>query len=43
VDAGDPPLRVVFGKAPLAIATADHESRLKTWNDWQPVAEQAHG
>jgi hypothetical protein len=43
VDAEEPPLRVFFGKAPLAIATADYESRLETWNEWQPVAEQAHG
>jgi NAD(P)-dependent dehydrogenase (short-subunit alcohol dehydrogenase family) len=43
VDADEPPLRVFFGKAPLGIATADYEARLKTWNDWQSVAEQAHG
>jgi NAD(P)-dependent dehydrogenase (short-subunit alcohol dehydrogenase family) len=43
VDAEEPPLRVFFGKAPLGIATADYESRLKTWNEWQPVAEEAHG
>ena len=43
VDAERPPLRVFFGKQPLQIATADYESRLKTWNEWQPVAEEAHG
>ena len=43
VDAEEPPLRVFFGEAPLAIATADDESRLKTWNEWQPVALEAHG
>jgi NAD(P)-dependent dehydrogenase (short-subunit alcohol dehydrogenase family) len=43
VDAEEPPLRVFFGEAPLAIATADYESRLATWNEWQPVAVQAHG
>ncbi len=43
VDADEPPLRVFFGKAPLGIAAADYESRLKTWNEWQPVAEKAHG
>ena len=43
VDADDPPLRVFLGRAPLAIATADYESRLATWNAWQPVAEAAHG
>ena len=43
VDAEEPPLRVFFGEAPLAIATADYESRLKTWNDWQHVALTAQG
>lgn len=43
VDAEDPPLRVFFGAAPLAIATADYESRLKAWHEWQPVALEAHG
>ena len=43
VDADEPPLRIFFGKAPLAIATADYESRLKTWNEWQPVSVEAFG
>jgi NAD(P)-dependent dehydrogenase (short-subunit alcohol dehydrogenase family) len=43
VDAEEPPLRVFFGEAPLGIATADYESRLKTWNDWQHVALLAQG
>jgi NAD(P)-dependent dehydrogenase (short-subunit alcohol dehydrogenase family) len=43
VDAEQPPLRVFFGEAPLGIATADYESRLKTWNEWQPVAVEAGG
>jgi NAD(P)-dependent dehydrogenase (short-subunit alcohol dehydrogenase family) len=43
VDADEPPLRCFFGKAPLGIAEADYESRLKTWREWQPVAELAHG
>jgi len=43
VDSDDPPLRVFFGSAPLAIATADYESRLKTWNDYQDLAVEAHG
>ncbi|MGZ4752921.1 MAG: SDR family oxidoreductase, partial [Oryzihumus sp.] len=38
VDAENPPLRVFFGEAPLAIATADYESRLATWNEWQPLS-----
>jgi NAD(P)-dependent dehydrogenase (short-subunit alcohol dehydrogenase family) len=43
VDAEEPPLRVFFGAAPLAIATKDYASRLKTWNDWQPVSLLAQG
>jgi NAD(P)-dependent dehydrogenase (short-subunit alcohol dehydrogenase family) len=43
VDSDDPPLRVFFGKVPLSIATADYESRLATWNTWQPLSIAAHG
>ncbi|WP_232524665.1 SDR family oxidoreductase [Nocardioides mangrovicus] len=43
VDADEPPLRVFFGQAPLDIATKDYESRLATWNEWQPVALEAQG
>ncbi len=43
VDADEPPLRVFFGASPLAIAKADYESRLATWERWQPVAELAQG
>ena len=43
VDAEDPPLRIFFGDGPLAIATADYESRLATWREWEPVSIAAHG
>lgn len=43
VDADEPPLRVFFGSSPLGIAKADYESRLATWEEWQPVAERAQG
>ncbi|ARC56374.1 putative oxidoreductase [Frondihabitans sp. 762G35] len=43
VDAEQPPLRIFFGRAPLEIATKDYESRLATWNEWQPVSLEAHG
>lgn len=43
VDSENPPLRVFFGEAPLGIAKADYESRLKSWEEWQPVALEAHG
>ena len=43
VDAENPPLRIFFGEAPLAIATKDYESRLATWQEWQAVSVAAHG
>ncbi|AEV85711.1 short-chain dehydrogenase [Actinoplanes sp. SE50] len=43
VDAENPPLRVFFGNAALAIATADYESRLAEWQRWQPVSIEAQG
>ena len=43
VDAPEPPLRVFFGAAPLQVAKADYENRLKTWEEWQPVAVEAQG
>jgi NAD(P)-dependent dehydrogenase (short-subunit alcohol dehydrogenase family) len=43
VDAEQPPLRVFFGAAPLELAKADYEQRLRTWEEWQSVAELAQG
>ena len=43
VDATPPPLRVFFGAGPLELAKADYASRIKTWEEWQPVAELAQG
>jgi NAD(P)-dependent dehydrogenase (short-subunit alcohol dehydrogenase family) len=43
VDAEQPPLRIFLGTAPLGIATADYESRLATWREWQDVAASAQG
>ncbi|GAA4720233.1 SDR family oxidoreductase [Nocardioides conyzicola] len=43
VDADEPPLRAFLGSAPLGIATADYESRLASWREWQPNAELAQG
>jgi NAD(P)-dependent dehydrogenase (short-subunit alcohol dehydrogenase family) len=43
VDAPAPPLRVFFGDGPLAIATADYESRLALWREWEPLSIAAHG
>jgi NAD(P)-dependent dehydrogenase (short-subunit alcohol dehydrogenase family) len=43
VDAPNPPLRVFFGTAPLGIATADYESRLAEWKQWQHLSELSQG
>ena len=43
IDAENPPLRVFFGELPLQLAKADYESRLKTWEEWQPVSVLAQG
>jgi len=43
VDAEKPPLRVFFGELPLTLAKADYENRLRTWEEWQPVAIEAQG
>ena len=43
VDADEPPLRLFLGTAPLQIATADYESRLATWREWESVSTAAQG
>jgi NAD(P)-dependent dehydrogenase (short-subunit alcohol dehydrogenase family) len=43
VDSDNPPLRMFLGESPLRIATADYESRLAAWREWQPVAAAAQG
>ena len=43
VDSDQPPLRVFFGAAPLAIAKADYASRIETWEAWDDVAQLAQG
>jgi NAD(P)-dependent dehydrogenase (short-subunit alcohol dehydrogenase family) len=43
VDAEYPPLRIFFGDGPLRTATADYESRLAEWREWEPVSIEAHG
>jgi NAD(P)-dependent dehydrogenase (short-subunit alcohol dehydrogenase family) len=42
VDAENPPLRIFLGDGPLSLATADYESRLETWREWEPVSVAAH-
>jgi NAD(P)-dependent dehydrogenase (short-subunit alcohol dehydrogenase family) len=43
VDAAEPPLRVFFGRSPIAIAKADYAKRIATWEQWQPLSERAQG
>jgi NAD(P)-dependent dehydrogenase (short-subunit alcohol dehydrogenase family) len=43
VDADVPPLRVFFGIGPLDTTTADYESRLAVWQEWQQVSIDAQG
>lgn len=43
IDTAEPPLRVFFGTAPLAIVENDYNSRLALWRQWQPLAERAQG
>ncbi|MGI4893999.1 MAG: SDR family oxidoreductase [Janthinobacterium lividum] len=43
VDSPNPPLRVFFGAAPLGIATADYETRLATWREWDHLSKAAQG
>jgi NAD(P)-dependent dehydrogenase (short-subunit alcohol dehydrogenase family) len=43
VDADNPPLRVLFGTAPLHIVPRAYAERLKTWQEWSGVSTQAQG
>jgi len=43
VDSENPPLRMFLGESPLRVVTADYESRLAAWREWQPVAAAAQG
>ena len=43
VDAVEPPLRIFFGEAPLAIAKADYAARIATWEQWNAVSLEAQG
>jgi NAD(P)-dependent dehydrogenase (short-subunit alcohol dehydrogenase family) len=43
VDAAEPPLRIFFGRTPLATAKADYASRIETWEKWNDVSIEAQG
>lgn len=43
VDAEHPPLRALFGSAPLNVVKAEYAARIAGWEQWQPLAVQAQG
>ncbi|MBL1080193.1 SDR family NAD(P)-dependent oxidoreductase [Nocardia sp. 2] len=43
VDAENPPLRVLFGSTALPHVTAVYHERLRTWNNWAEVSNEAQG
>ncbi|WP_281225532.1 SDR family NAD(P)-dependent oxidoreductase [Flavobacterium aquiphilum] len=43
VDAENPPLRLLLGKAGVQWTKYAYGERLKTWEEWQDVSEAAHG
>ncbi|ORA20158.1 SDR family oxidoreductase [Mycobacterium arosiense] len=43
VDAPNPPLRVLFGANALELAMTDYDNRIRSWQQWQLVAREAHG
>ncbi len=43
VDTPNPPLRLFLGSSPLAIARSLYEQRLKTWEEWSEVSNEAQG
>ncbi|MFF3559544.1 SDR family NAD(P)-dependent oxidoreductase [Streptomyces sp. NPDC002574] len=43
VDADEPPLRIFFGKGPLAVIRAEYASRIEEWERWDAVSQVAFG
>ena len=43
VDAEKPPVRLFLGKMPLPLIKERYKDRIKTWEDWNDVSEQAQG
>jgi NAD(P)-dependent dehydrogenase (short-subunit alcohol dehydrogenase family) len=43
VDAEKPPLRCFFGADALGMVRPDYESRLASWEEWDWLAQEAHG
>jgi len=43
VDADEPPLRIFFGRGPLALMQTEYAHRLDEWASWDEVSQAAHG
>ncbi|HXF32481.1 MAG TPA: SDR family oxidoreductase [Solirubrobacterales bacterium] len=43
VDAEEPPLRCFFGADALDMVRPDYESRIANWEEWDWLAQEAHG
>lgn len=43
IDAENPPLRLLLGRAGVQWTKYAYAERLKTWEEWQDVSEAAHG
>lgn len=43
VDAEKPPLRCFFGRDAFGIVRPDYESRIAGWEEWDWLAQEAHG
>jgi NAD(P)-dependent dehydrogenase (short-subunit alcohol dehydrogenase family) len=43
VDSPEPPLRLFLGHNALALARAEYERRLQTWDQWDGLAQRAQG
>jgi short-subunit dehydrogenase len=43
IDSTNPPLRLFLGKVALPWVKSIYEERLATWEEWQPIAAEAHG
>lgn len=43
VDAAEPPLRVFFGNAALAMIKREYTQRIATWEKWNDVSHEAQG
>ncbi|MFB7719161.1 SDR family NAD(P)-dependent oxidoreductase [Nocardia sp. NPDC056100] len=43
VDAQEPPLRIFFGRGPLAVMEQEYAARLAEWRSWDVVSQAAFG